>query len=77
MVVLGIDSEVDTANVVFVRRGGGGVKVVVDANEYEVEVRPSSCLALSAWEEGEGGEVRTSSRVGDEEGWNKGGTKAR
>ena len=57
MVVLGIDSEVDTANVVFVRRGGEGVKVVVDANEYEVEVGPSSCLALSSGEEEEGGEV--------------------
>ena len=57
MVVLGIDSEVDTANVVLVRRGREGVKVVVDANEYEVEVGPSSCLALSAGEEGEGGEV--------------------
>ena len=56
MVVLGIDSEVDTANVVFVRRGGEGVKVVVDANEYEVEVGPSSCLALSSGEE-EDGEV--------------------
>ena len=33
------------------------MKAVVDANGNEVDLGPSSCLALSKGEEGEGGEV--------------------